>query len=550
MSAYDNPTIIKDDSAMAWANGIASFGENFMKARAARQALDLQEKAYEDKLKAETKKTAIAIQSANIEQGLSNQKEIGAAVDQMEKTKIDTVIQDQWKSNYAQLNEQKGDFNVLAKFTELNKDQIAEGAKFAESVAQFKDKSLSGLAANQTNVNEWATLSPRDRANTAFMGNTPLERKISEITLYSSNPANYNWKGKVDKKLYKENDNPANPGIEIITKVDLAKDLKGFTVEELEKEASKPNGSIIIDEKTVGDKTIKQYSVRFKQKLGDPSWDGQFYHKVAEAPDPNKIWGKDQANIVNDKGELNNSFIINPGNPVVTKEKVPGFPNKENMVETTYVNVPEIRKNAKQYYDFGAEALLSSDLKDMTQLQSFLQTKLNRGNESLADWIKKYPTPEDQKKFISNKLFEIDMENKLTSSGDQYSNRPATEEDVKAGRADIVGESVYYTQKAQEVAAPRVTNVNVNGGNNKPTAAEVGQTNFNKIITNGIKSGKAIKGKDGLYLKVTNGKGVLYRIDATGLKIPVDTTGDDLQDMINEIGGTIQVDNMGRKKIK
>ena len=543
MSAYDNPTIIKDDSAMAWAQGIASFGENFTKAFNARREQNLKEKAYEDKLKAETKKTAIAIQSANIEQSLSNQKEIGAAVDQMEKTKIETVLQDQWKQGFAMRKEKVGMFKTQAQFTELDKDQMAEGTKYAEDVNQWKDKSLSGLAANQTNVNEWKTLSPRDRANTAFMGNTPLERKISEITLYSSDPSNYNWKGKVDKKLFDADDNPASPGIEIITKVDLAKDLKGFTEEELQAEAKKPNGAVIYNE------TDKQYSVRFKQKLGDPSWDGQFYHKVTDAPDSEKIWGKDQANILDSKNGLNNNFILNPGNPVVTKEKIKDFPNKENEIETTYVNVPEIRKNAKMYYDAGAEALLSSDLKDMTQLQSFLQTKLNRGNESLADWIKQYPTIEDQKKFISTKLFEIDMENKLSSSADQYSNRPATEVDVKAGRADKVGESVYYTQKAKEVAAPRMTVIN-NNGDNKPTAAEVGQTNFNKIITNGIKSGKAIKGKDGLYLKVTNGKGVLYKIDATGLKIPVDTTGDDLQDMVNEIGGTIQVDNTGRKKIK
>ena len=543
MSAYDNPTIIKDDSAMAWAQGIASFGENFTKAFNARREQNLKEKAYEDKLKAETKKTAIAIQSANIEQSLSNQKEIGAAVDQMEKTKIETALQDQWKQGFAMRKEKVGMFKTQAQFTELDKDQMAEGTKYAEDVNQWKDKSLSGLAANQTNVNEWKTLSPRDRANTAFMGNTPLERKISEITLYSSDPSNYNWKGKVDKKLFDADDNPASPGIEIITKVDLAKDLKGFTEEELQAEAKKPNGAVIYNE------TDKQYSVRFKQKLGDPSWDGQFYHKVTDAPDSEKIWGKDQANILDSKNGLNNNFILNPGNPVVTKEKIKDFPNKENEIETTYVNVPEIRKNAKMYYDAGAEALLSSDLKDMTQLQSFLQTKLNRGNESLADWIKQYPTIEDQKKFISTKLFEIDMENKLSSSADQYSNRPATEVDVKAGRADKVGESVYYTQKAKEVAAPRMTVIN-NNGDNKPTAAEVGQTNFNKIITNGIKSGKAIKGKDGLYLKVTNGKGVLYKIDATGLKIPVDTTGDDLQDMVNEIGGTIQVDNTGRKKIK
>jgi len=550
MSAYDNPTIIKNDSAMAWAQGMASFSENFTKAFNARKEQNLKEKAYEDKLKAETKKTAIAIQSANIEQGLANQKEIGAAVDQMEKTKIDTVFQDQWKSDYAQLNEQKGNFNVLAKFTELNKDQIAEGTKFAESVAQFKDKSLSGLAANQTNVNEWATLSPRDRANTAFMGNTQLERKISEITLYSSNPANYNWKGKVDKKLYKENDNPANPGIEIITKI-TEKDLAGIDQASIDKGIQ--DGSILYKETTVGDKIIKDYSVRFKQKLGDPSWDGQFYHKVAEAPDPEKIWGKDQANILDPKTNgLNDNYILNAGNPVVTKEKIKDFPNKENEIETTYVNVPAIRKNAMQYYDFGAEALLSSDLKDMTQLQSFLQTKLNRGNESLADWIKQYPTIEDQKKFISTKLFEIDMENKLSSSADQYSNRPATEEDVKAGRADKVGESVYYTQKAKEVAAPKMTVINNNnsGGGDKQTAAEDARVELNTKIHEVIANqASATPFVNGLQLMKVAGKWGLF--DKDGIENYNTRNIHDPWKLQSVLGGTaVKGENWQRKKLK
>ena len=547
MSAYDNPTIIKDDSAMAWAQGIASFGENFTKAFNARRELDLKEKAYEDKLKAETKKTAIAIQSANIEQNLANQKEIGAVSDQMEKTKMDTVFQDQWKSEFAGMQEKKGAFKVSAQFTELDKDQMAEGTKYAEGVSQWKDKSLSGLAANQTNVNEWATLSPRERANTAFMGNTPLERKISEITLYSSNPANYNWKGKVDKKLFKENDNPANPGMEIITKVDLKKDLAGFTEEELQAEAKKPNGAVIYDG--------TNYSVRFKQKLGDPSWDGQFYHKVAEAPDSDKIWGKDQANIVDDKGGLNNNFIINPGNPVVTKEKVPGFPNKENMVETTYVNVPEIRKNAKLYYKNGAEALLSSDLKDMTQLQSFLQNKLERGNEPLADWIKNHPTIQEQQEFIANKLFEIDMETKLGSSSDQYSNRPATEADVKEGRADKVGEKVYYTQKAQEVAAPKMTVINNNNSGDKQTAAEDARVEVNTKIHEVI-SGKALSTPmiNGYQLmKKKNEKGVLEwgLFDKDGIENPNTEGIHDPWKLQSVLGGTaVKGEKWQRKQLK
>ena len=545
MSAYDNPTIIKDESASIWAQGIASFGENFAKARAARQEMDLKEKAYEDKLKQETKKNAIAMQSANIEQSLSNQKEIGAAVDQMEKTKIETVLQDQWKQGFAMRKEKVGMFKTQATFTELDKDQMAEGTKYAEDVNQWKDKSLSGLAANQTNVNEWKTLSPRDRANTAFMGNTPLERKISEITLYSSDPSNYNWKGKVDKKLYDADDNPASPGIEIITKVDLAKDLKGFTEEELQAEAKKPNGAVIYNE------TDKQYSVRFKQKLGDPSWDGTFYHKVADAPDSEKIWGKDQANILDPKTNgLNNNYIINPGNPVVTKEKIKDFPNKENEIETTYVNVPEIRKNAKMYYDAGAEALLSSDLKDMTQLQSFLQTKLNRGNESLADWIKQYPTIEDQKKFISKSLFEIDMDNKLSASSDQYSNKPATEEDVKAGRANEVGEKVYYTQKAREVAAPKMTVINNNNSGDKQTAAEDARVEVNTKIHEVI-SGKALSTPmiNGYQLMKKNGQWGLF--DKDGIENPNTEGIHDPWKLQSVIGGTaVKGEKWQRKQLK
>jgi hypothetical protein len=545
MSAYDNPTIIKNDSAMAWANGIASFGENFVKAREARQEADLKEKAYEDKLKKETRDNAIAMQTANIKQGLANQKEIGAAVDKIPT--VDPVLTNQWKSQYSELQKKVGENNVTSEFSVLTSEQITANNKFSENVTQYKDKSLSSLTAMQTNVNEWSKLSPRDRANTAFMGNTPLERKISEITLYASDPANYNYKDRVNKNLYQEDDNPANPGLEIVTKINPAEDLKGIDQTSIDEGIK--NGSIVYDEAT------KQYSVKFKQKLGTTTWDSTFYHKVAEAPDPNKIWGKDQANIVNDKGELNNSFIINPGNPVITKEKVPGFPNKENMVETTYVNVPEIRKNAKMYYDAGAEALLSSDLRDMGQLQSFLQTKLNRGNESLEDWVKKYPTIEDQKKFISGRLFDIDMDAKLGGSADQYSNRPATQADVIAGRANAIGESVYYTQKAQEVAAPKTTIINNNNGGDKQTAAEDARVEINTKIHEVI-AGKALSTPlIGGYqlMKKKNSKGIMQwgLFDKDGIENPNTEGIHDPWKLQSVLGGTaVKGENWQRKQLK
>lgn len=500
MSAYDNPTIIKDDSAMAWAQGMASFGENFSKARIARQAFDLKEKEYEDKLKAETKKTAIEIQKFSINQNVANQAEIGSVVDNFAKTSpnVNGLLSTQWGKKFAGILEENGMFNKQMTFEDLSKSKISEGNKLIADGKIWKDKSVSGLAAFNQNIIDWEKLSPREKANTAFMGNTALEKRISEITLYSSNQNNYNWKDKVDKKLYEEAGDITNPGIEIITKVDLAKDLEGFTEEDLQAEAKKPNGAVIVNETVIDGKPTKQYSVRFKQKLGDPSWDGTFYHKVAEW-DGDTVWSNKQANILDSKNGLNNNFILNAGNPVVTKEKIKDFPNMFNEIETTYVNIPAIKLAAQMYYNMGTEALLSADLKEMTQLQSFLQTKLNRGNEKIEDWIKKYPTTKEQNQFISERLLDIDIENKLTSSSDQYSNRPATDEDVKAGRANKTGELVYYSQKAREVTAPKTTVINNNNSGGKKTESI-------ESITKRI--GNIQKGQIGVF--EANGRKIAY----------------------------------------
>ena len=475
MSAYDNPTIIKDNSGMIYAQGIAKIGENFNKAMADNAARALEEKKYEAKLKKETEKNQLAIQTTSINQTLANQKEVGAAVDKIPA--VDSALTNQFKTQFSELKKIEGENNTKAAFSVLTPEELSANNKFSESVAAYKDKTVPTLAAMQVNVTEWGSLGPRDRLNKAFFGATRLDRKISEITCYSSDPNNYDYKDKVTKTLYKEDDNPANPGLEVITKVDPAKDLAGFTKEEIDAEAKKKDGRIIYDE------TTGQYAVRFKQKLGTTTWDGNFYHTIPEVPDSDKIWGKTQANIVNEKGELNNNFIINPGNPVITKEKIKDFPNKENLVETTYLNMPAISGNAKMYYDAGARALLNSDLKDMAQLQAFLQNKLNRGNETLEEWVKQYPTAKAQEDFVSKKLFEIDVENKL---GKQYSNRPATQADVDNKRAMQVGDPVYYTQKSTTVATPKAEQ-SENG--DEATAAQKSQKAFNDRVTNLISSG-------------------------------------------------------------
>ena len=70
------------------------------------------------------------------------------------------------------------------------------------------------------------------------------------------------------------------------------------------------------------------------------------------------------------------------------------------------------------------------------------------------------------------------------------------------------------------------------------TGTQRNQADFNKEIAKKVKSGGVIKGKGGLYLNVKNGVGTVYKIDSSGLKVPVESEGDTLEDMISQIGGT------------
>lgn len=531
MSAYDNPTIIRDDSAMVFSQSIASFGENFTKAMNAQLAIAAEERKYEAKLRKETEERQIATQTASIKQSTANMKEVASAVDTVKEA--DPVFTNKFGELYSTLLKKDGENAVKASFTALSPEEVTANDKYSKSVSQFKEKSLSTFAAMKQNIDEGKSLGPRDWINTDWNGDTPLTQKVNEISYYASDPDNYDYRNRVIKDYYIEDGDPSKPTVEIITKVDRKKDLASFSQEEIDAEIAKgKDGSIIYDTST------GEYAVRFKQKLGSSTWDGTFFHKIAEAPDSDKIWGKTQANIVNEKGELNTSFIMNPGNPIITKEKIKDFPNKEKLVETTYLNMPAISGNAKMYYDAGARALLNSDLKDPTQLKSFLQNKLYRGNETLEEFFKANPTPQAQEDFFSRKLLEIDVENKL---GKTYSRRVAKEDDVKAGRASKVGDWVYYTQKSSEVTIPK-TEQSGGDGENKPTAAEKSQAAFNDRIANVIRSGKGGVSKDGYTFMKMNGKWGLY--DKDGVSKPGTENISNPRELATFIGSTIPLSKL------
>jgi hypothetical protein len=476
MSAYDNPTIIKDNSGMIFAQGIASFGENFSKAMNAQLAIAAEERKYEAKLKKETDAAQIAKQTANTEQSMANMKETQAAVDTVKAAP--PVLTNKFGKLYSELLKKSGEATVKGSLEVLSPEETEANNKFKIGTNQFKTKCQSSFGPMASNIIEGKALGPREWANRDWNGTTKLDKKINEITYYASDDDNYSYNGKTNKDLYIEDEDPSKPVMEIITAVERDKELANFSDEELKIEREKKDSGLIYDE------TTQKYSLKFKQALGASTWDGTFFHKIPDAPDSDKLWGKDQGNILDEKNGLRAEYIMNAGSPVISKEKIKDFPNKEKLIETIYLDMPAINGVLNQYYKVGATGLLNSDLKDKTLLQSFLRTKLYRGNEDLATWTAKFNTDVKQENFMRDKLLEIDTETKL---GSTYKRRIAKEEDVTAKRAKKVGDWVYYSQS--EKIVPTAKAEQSGGKTDESTAADKAQTAFNTRVKTLIDSG-------------------------------------------------------------
>ena len=448
MSAYDNPTIIRDESAAMWSQGIASFGENFLKARALRDDKLLKEKEEQRKLKKESDEIIINQQVIKTNQATKNQKEIGDAVNKI--STVDIVLQEKAKSNLAALYTRVGENNAKAATEVQDAEVINSNAKYSEQVNQYKDNSIGWLTKMQTNVTDYADMGPYDQTSVAWHGNTGLDRLINQTTCYASDPNNFGYRDKVKKDLTYNQDDPSDTTLDIQTNIgdraELKKQLKlqyanSVTDEQLETEVNDgiKNGYIIDD----GSGNL---SLKFNQKLGQATWDGTFFTKVPNGS-KGEEWSKDQGNIIDpETKEPFKQYWVNAGAPEFSVVNAKGMgKGREGLVTTKYLNTKLIQDNTKVFYDARAESLLNSDLKDPTVYQSFIKLRLKQGSMSLADFTNKYKTPEEQKKFISDKLFELDLDDKLSN----YNSRPATKEDVEAKRAKIEKVDTVWYQKSE-----------------------------------------------------------------------------------------------------
>jgi hypothetical protein len=431
MSAYDNPTIIKDETAQAWAQGLSNIGESFtksfMQARELRDAKIEKERNEQIRLQKESKELLINQQIYKQKYDLEEAEKLADTRTNYKLMSGD--LQDTVVNTYAGWMEKDGVNQVLAHTTVLDKDQLNANLKYQKNTNTImeKDKRVFGAVINQ--VNGYAGMTASQTMDIAWKGNTPLEKMVYRETcnaLNSKNPK-YNTEGqsKVSKEYSADPEKADVSSLKVKTDIgdrtalnSLLKDFYGSnaTQEELDKaiEEGKASGKI--------SESDGKFKLNFEQTIGD-SWDGNFYNEIPKRT-KGDLWTKDAGDVTDDHDNLKQVYFTEP-KLIVKKEK----DNRTFESQEQYIKAGDIAKKLQVVYGAEAKGLTASSLNDKQVLQGYLTNRLEL-NITAKQWTDLYPTPEDQTKAMAERMIFLDMESRI---GADNSSRKATKEEVEQG---------------------------------------------------------------------------------------------------------------------
>jgi hypothetical protein len=289
MSAYDNPTIIRDDSAMAWAQAFGSAGqaftESFNVARKEREAKE-KEKKLEDERKAKAdKEQSIKDQTLisdfeykeqeNTLKGAEDLQKLGASSDALS-------LRNNFRISTSKI---VGKNNLEISKNVLSKEVLDEKNKYSSDVATTNanlDKAL-GAVFSQTSEFRDGKINRGDISNYVFNGDDLLTQGIGKAVFFGFTfPKSSNITKDLEYDVNKPADARLNVqiplnNIEELTEVFLAANATALP-EEID-EAIKTgitNGSII-PEGAVGK---EKYTIKYNPKISE--FTGEFYTKIPE----------------------------------------------------------------------------------------------------------------------------------------------------------------------------------------------------------------------------------------------------------------------------
>jgi len=520
MSAYDNPTIIKDDSAMIYAQMLGTLGQTFTEsfnvARKEREAKEKEARLEAEKKAKEDKELVISRQKFYSENTAKNSEDASKTSASLEKAGVKPNIAKGLVDFRFKAQTKIGNYNEEAAYTELPKGKVEEAAKFNENFNNLWSWStqMVGGGASQMQAIANGDIGKTNARNIEYVGDDDISR-LQRAVISTKGSS-----GMVSADLIYDLDKLEETGMSI------SMNTKNISKEELENYIRGVNPNIIsnkdglqtfIDKNSDAIQVNKDgtYNIIYDQKV-DGEKTGEFYVII---PDAKKEKDLQTAGIYDNRDQLQELFFKGPqyvqaqGNAgISTSDATIKVPKRE-------IDMAAVDKLLTKQANVTIEGLLASELRDMNKLRGF--------GRMIGAWG---AGTEEAKKFVK-----MDTEEQIDELSKYI---------IDGYRADIMRdnnirfdkkENKYY--QLDETALKEFNKPSKTKGGSA-TGTQKNQNEWNKVIKNAIEKGTGTPAKGGLRLS-----------RAAGYWQLVDSKGDPYLDTIdihdpwilqNYIGGTLE----------
>ena len=375
MSAYDNPTIIKDDSAMVWAQATSGFAESF------KQSFDAARKEKEAKMKAD-KEQSIKDQmlisefeykeQANAQEGAGNLQKLGATPDALS-------IRNDFRINTSKV---VGKNALEISKNVLSKEALAEKNKYASDVSAVTSALDNGMGTTFSQSSDFrdGKVNIGNISNIVFNGDDLLNQGINKAVFFAFT---YPKASNATKGLDYDINKPADAKLDVRIPLNNLEELKKIfkaanaTASPEEIDAAIKSG---IENKSIiakGDEGKEEYTIKYSPKVSE--WSGEFYTKIpeiglGETSTTVGIYSKDTDNKINNEYLETTDLEDIEGNL--------GLPSSAGTAkyQRTKVNVAKIKESMRSALQAKATGLITTYFNDIPSANGILR-KLGFGTD-------------------------------------------------------------------------------------------------------------------------------------------------------------------------
>jgi hypothetical protein len=394
MSAYDNPTIIKDDSAMIWAQALGSAGqtftESFRTATKEREAKEREARLEAEKKAREEKEQTINNQIYSSEERYKYQARMGKIDDGLAKAGVGADGADLVNGFIINTSEINGQNNVDIKTKVLSKEELDKKNAYASQVAKGEENlvRVAGGLYSQAQAVKIGDINDTNIGSIKFKGDNILDQTLNRVTTYA---LAYPDNNKTTKELdYDANGDPSKITLNVTTKVgDYNTLIKTFT--DTNPGVSKDEVNAKINEGISKGFIIKgsndQYSINFKKDINS-DYDGELYTKIPEieygkVPVTMGIYSKEGNNDISPVYMQPTEFADSEGNASLSAS--------EGTVkyQRTPIDMEAMKASLKPGLQAKAEGLIASSFQDPDTADGIL-AKLGFGTNYQSKEFAKY----------------------------------------------------------------------------------------------------------------------------------------------------------------